>query len=250
MSNPSRWSILFAAGLLALGAACTSSTPKAKPSPTPTSTAPVAELTAKQIMERALEAARTRGSFRIVSTLKFQGKTATFVNDVAAKRGKQDITIGVQHAEIRILKSVAYLRANRAALLNFLGFPASIADKMTDRWVRFEATDTGYADIAESVTLDSALNDIALSAPLAKTAARTVAGRRAIGITGKAIDDGSGTLYVALSADHLPIQETNKSKDGTGVITFSFWGETVSVSAPPKPIAFSSIAGSSGGTPA
>jgi len=183
----------------------------------------------------------------MVSVTKHGKQTATFVQDVGRTQGTQDITIGAQHVSIRVIAGVAYVRANRLALLNFLGFPASIADRLHDRWVSFTSTDPGYTDISAAVTLDSAITEIAITGAVAKTPVTTVLGQSVFGLTGTAGGGGTETLYVRASGTPLLVQQRAVNKGDTQVVTFSRWGERVLVAKPSGAIAFSSIEGSSGG---
>src|ERR1051325_7442952 len=89
-----------------ISSACTSDTPTVVPTPSPT--ASLADRTAKQVMQIALDAARAQSSFRIVSKGKTRGGALTFVNDVTSRRGKQGISgPGGQHAQIIVLEEVA-----------------------------------------------------------------------------------------------------------------------------------------------
>jgi len=215
-------------------------------SPTP-STSASSTATAFQIQQQVVDGIRTAGSFHMVSVTKHGKQTATFVQDVGRTQGTQDITIGAQHVSIRVIAGVAYVRANRLALLNFLGFPASIADRLHDRWVSFTSTDPGYTDISAAVTLDSAITEIAITGAVAKTPVTTVLGQSVFGLTGTAGGGGTETLYVRASGTPLLVQQRAVNKGDTQVVTFSRWGERVLVAKPSGAIAFSSIVGSSGG---
>jgi len=235
-------------GLLML-IACTSKKPSVVGSPVPT-TSTSASATAFQIQQQVLDAIRTAGSFHL-STVSYHGKqSATFIQDVGETQGMQNITIGAEQTSIRVIAKVAYVRANRLALLKFFGFPASIADRLHDRWVSFTAADRPYAEIASSVTLESALTEFAITGAITKTPVTTVLGQSVFGLTGTANGGGSETLYVRASGAQLPVQERVTDKGDTLVVTFSKWGERVLVAKPKDSISFSSVVGSSAGTSA
>ncbi len=233
-------------GLLVVGA-CTSKKASVVASQVP-STSPSGSASAFQIQQQVVEAIRAAGSFHLVSVSKHGKQTATFIQDVGLTQGTQDITIGAEHVSIRVISRVAYVRANRLALLNFIGFPASIANRLHDRWVSFTPTDPGYSDIAASVTLESAITSIAITGAVTKTPETTVLGQQVFGLTGAANGGGTETLYVRASGTPLPVQVRAVSKGDTQVVTFTKWGERVLVARPAGAIAISSVTGSSGGT--
>lgn len=236
------------AGLLVF-AGCTAKKhqPRAQPSP---STSATAEVDAFHLQQQALDAVRSKGSFHMHAESTHQGQTAIFVQDVGTTQGRQLITIGTQRAEIRMIGTALYLLANRAALTQFMGFPAALATRLQDRWVSFAPADAPYGDIAASLTLDSALTEIAMSGAVTKTAAATVDGVQVVGLTGTANGGGTETLYVRATGDPLPVSEKVVNQGDTLTTTFSAWGEKVVVARPSSSLSFASVAGGSGGTQA
>jgi len=234
---------LIAAAMIVM-AACTSH----HPATTGATTAPQASSSSNgsDLMLNVVVAVRRAGSFHLRATSTQNGTTAVFVQEVGSRQGIQNITIGKQHATIVVINAVAYLRANKLALLQFMGFPAAIADRLHDRWISFTPTDAPYTDIAASVTLDSALNEIAIDGPVTKTAETTVLGRRVVGLTGNGFMNGKETLYVPATGTPFPVQEILSISGGSEAIVFSHWGETVRVAKPTSVIAFSSVVRSSG----
>lgn len=235
-------------GLLMAGA-CTSKKGNPVASSVPaTSSSPAA--TAFQLEQTVLAAIRDAGSFHLVSVSKHGKQTATFIQDVGSTQGTQDITIGAQHTVIRVVRGVAYVRANRPALINFLGFPARVADRLHDRWVSFTPADAPFSDIAAAVTLDSAITDFALTGAITKTSTTTILGQTVFGLTGKGSGGETETVYVRANGPPLPVQTRGTFKTDTQVVTFSRWGERVTVAVPRNAIAFASVVGSSGGSSA
>jgi hypothetical protein len=240
---------LASIGLVALFvlAGCTSKKTSVIASQVP-STSPSGSATAFQLQEQVVEAIRTAGSFHLVSVSKHGTQTATFVQDVGLTQGTQDITIGAEHVSIRVIQGVAYVLANRLALLKFLGFPTALADRLHDRWVSFTTGDPGYSDVSAAVTLDSALTEITITGAVTKTPETTILGQRVFGLTGTPNGGGTETPYVRVTGPLLPVQERAVAKGDTQVVTFTKWGERVLVAKPKGAIAFSSVVGSSGGT--
>jgi len=198
-------------------------------------------------MQSVVVAIRKAGSFHLRATSTHDGQTALFVQDVGRTQGIQQITIGRQRVTIIVINGVAYQRANRLALTQFMGFPADIANRLQNRWVSFVPTDQPYTDIAASVTLDSALNEIALTGAVMVSKATTVLGRSVIGLSGTSRLNGAETLYIPTSGTPLPVQEVLTLNGDKETITFSRWGESVAVTKPTGVIAFSSVVRSSGG---
>src|SRR5438445_9097898 len=86
--------------------ACTSKKPSVVASPVPLTSAS-GSASPFQIQQQVVEAIRTAGSFHLSSVSKHGTQTATFVQDVGLTQGTQEITIGPEHASIRVIGSVA-----------------------------------------------------------------------------------------------------------------------------------------------
>ncbi|MGZ4119352.1 MAG: hypothetical protein ACXVQS_01705 [Actinomycetota bacterium] len=247
--RPRRALLLLALAALLACVACPSKkqTPRAQASP---STSVAADADAFQFQQQVLDAIRAKGSFHLHAIASQQGQSAIFDQDVGTTQGTQRITIGAQRAEIRMIGTRLYLFANRAALAQFMGFPAQLATRLQDRWVSFAPTDAPYKDIAASLTLDSAMTEIAMSGTLAKTSETTIDGVRVVGLTGTANGGGAETLYVHATGDPLPVSERVSDQGNSVTTTFSAWGEPVNVATPKGSVSYLSVAGSSGGTQA
>ena len=105
--------VLAAAASLML--ACSgSSKPKASGSKTPL--VKLADKSAADILAAATATTTAKGSVHIVITSKQGNETGTIVNDTGPTGGRQVITLGSQHTEIRLVNNVAYVYANESAI--------------------------------------------------------------------------------------------------------------------------------------
>ena len=211
-------------------AACSSSTPQTHPTPAPTK---LADKTAEDILDAATAAMTAKGSVHIVTTASGgKNRLIQIVNDTGPDSGRQVITGAGMRVEIRLVASIAYLRANQVGLANFIGFPLSQARLLADKWLTFTSGENGYNDLVESLDMPSLIADVRLTGALTKTAVTTIEGRAVIGIKGKGRLGGADMLHVATEGDPLPVEETNTDKGEVDTSLFSRWGETVKVTAP------------------
>jgi hypothetical protein len=221
--------VLAAAASLML--ACSgSSKPKGSGSKTPT--VKLIDKSAADILAAATAATTAKGSVHIVITSKQGNRTGTIVNDTGAASGRQVITLGSQHIEIRLVDNIAYVYANEAALKDFFQFPAALAKKYANKWLSFSSTDRGFDEISDTLDMPTLVNTLTLTGALTKTGVTTVNGTEVIGIRGTDKQGGAATLYIATTGEPLPVQlvSTNEGETDTGV--FSKWGEAVDVKAP------------------
>jgi len=142
-------------------------------------------------------------------------------------------------------------------LQTWLGFSDSNATTYAGQWVAFQANESGYQQVADGVTLSSALAQATPSAPLRLTMTSTREGRRVVGLIGglpstvaNANITGTEVLYVSDQAPYLPVEFQYLVTPKHDVLaystsgTFSNWGEDVVVTAPSSYVPISSISSS------
>jgi hypothetical protein len=166
--------------------------------------------------------------------------------DVASDRGKQTISEGSQgDAVLLVLPDIAYMKGDAAFLENSLGLSISNASQYAQKWISFVPSDTAYnyQQIVSGDTLGSALSESVPSGRLRLTSERTVDGQNVVGLSGGLADTlsqggakGSEVLYVSDVAPYLPVElvesGTYEGHSGSSTLTFSSWGEPISVTAP------------------
>jgi len=150
---------------------------------------------------------------------------------------------------------VAYLQGDANYLQNSLGLTASGASTYAGRWIAFRSSDNGYEQVAGGDTLSTALTATPTGS-LTMTKATMVDGKSVVGISGGLPADatqggitGSEVLYVSDTLPYLPVRLVahvhQGTQSGTSLVTFSYWGEGVSVTAPSNSSPVSSISSAS-----
>jgi hypothetical protein len=209
---------------------------------------PLAGQPAGQIMAEALRAVRAAGSVHVVAHTTSGSKAVTFTDDISATAGRELITTyGGGRATFLLIAGVGYLRGNAAALENYYGFPASVADQVNGRWISFRHGDQGYQQLTSQLRFPFFLEEISLEAPLARHGSSLVADQPAVGVHGT-VSAASGappgsmaTLYVASTGRPLPLSIIDDIPGTRSHATFSNWGETVQLAPPANSIPGSSL---------
>jgi hypothetical protein len=228
----------------------------------PSSTAPAA----RQLLRTALASATRAGSFHYVATSSSTGPnggTQQTVGDAGPTSGRQVITAGQQHFTVLVIGTSLYFTGNASALTANLGLSSASAAAHAQQWIELAPTDAPYATVYAAVTAPSALADNITIAPDQELAQSTVAGQSvrtitgaitAIRIAGQVIKPkGTAFLAVRTGSPHLPVRYTQSGTENgqssTASVSFSRWGESVSLSAPPHPLSYSSLGVGSGAQP-
>jgi hypothetical protein len=207
---------------------------------------------AAQLLHAALADATARGSVHQTVTEISGGKTLTFSDDVAATEGRQQITIsGGARAGVLVFAGVAYISGNQTALVDYFGFPASVARQLGDRWMSIPSSSSDYSTLAAAATLASALTEITPVGPLTETAPTQMDGESVVGISGRAPSlygqPGTLTTYVTRSSRPLPVQVTASLKAnghtpaGHTTSSLTDWGEHLVLRPPPNAIPASKL---------
>lgn len=233
--------------------ACTSSsrtaapattTPSSVPAATTATGRPVSPGRAATLVREADTNARARGWAHIAITVSQSGKTVVFSQDSGLSGGRQTVTIGAEHATVRLINDVAYVNADASALHDHFGWSSSSAS-FAGKWISIRPTDRQYVAVTAGVRLGDALKQDMIGPPLVTSAPTVLDGRRVIAIRGTAHSAGgtpvSGTLYVAVFGTVLPVAFELNAATITDRSVFSRWGTAATVTVPPNPIALSSI---------
>jgi len=224
-----------------------------------TSISPVA----RRLARSALAATIQRGSFHYVSEFTSQGQTQRTVGDAGPSSGKQVITIGTDTFTVLVIGTACYFQGNERQIVEQLGLPIAVAAAHSGQWISLAPGDAPYASVYVAVTTRSALDTNVVFAPHQQLGPSTRAGYPVLGITGPMTNEtvegqtqraqGTADLYVTTSRPHLPVLYTENGKiDKVAsklAMTFSKWGEAVSVSAPSGAVSYASLETGAGTTP-
>lgn len=193
----------------------------------------------------------SQSSVHYVETGSAKGLRQSTVGDVATDRGMQQITVHLGgetgHFTVLLVKQTVYLRGDRAALHDYLGFPSTAARKYAGRWISVPRTSAAYGTLAADMTLASVVADHMPSSHLTVVQGK-VGGKSVIGLRGVTTVGGTSTtstLYVRSASNALPLEATDvSSKQGfSDRVVFSRWSEPVTVTAPAHAIPLSKVAG-------
>lgn len=213
----------------------------------PAATAPSSG-SAAAVAAAALAALKAGRAVHIAISTTLSNGSVSYSDDATADGGRQYITLSTGgDVTVLYVGGVGYVQGNEQGLAGFMDVPLPRAQSLAGQWIAVhpgqELGGSSYADIVAGITLSSVASEIALAAPLALTAPATVAGQRAIVVQGRvpASQQPPASARVTLdvaAAGSRPLRETVVASGGyKSTTTFSDWGESVPLSAPPHPVA-------------
>jgi hypothetical protein len=189
------------------------------------------------------------------------------VGDAGPSSGRQVITVGSDTFTVLVVGTACYFQGDARQMVENLGVPTSVATAHAGQWISLKAGDLPYQSVYVAVTTRSALSSNIAFAPHQEVGTSTRGGIRVVGISGSMTNQtvngqlelarGKAMLYVTTSRPHLPVEYTENGKTGTTVtnlaasklvMTFSKWGEAVSVTAPKEAVSYASLGVGSGGS--
>jgi hypothetical protein len=214
-----------------------------------------------QVLAASKTAAASESSLHYVSTTKTPADSVTITGDVSKTEGEQTIVANVNgqmcHVTVMLVGGSAYFEGDEPGLATFMGLPQSIAVKYTNQWISLNSSDSAFSAITAALTTSSALLQTPISKPLSLRGTSEKSGRRVVAIAGFASGIPSGStkkvtipvrLYVQAKGRSLPVLYTanrtvEKQKEAASV-SFSGWGEPISVTAPSGAVPIGSLGAS------
>jgi len=282
MTTARRWTFIGAAALVLAGAtgaivgpALAGSAPKAHAPKAHASKAHASKSrstksrsnapSAAVLLAGSLKSADRQRSVHFVATSTLSTRSIVIVANAGVTSGTQTITVRVNKKVGRVTGrytgGTVYFQGNTVGLESYLGMPSSIAPTYAGRWIAFTSSDQGYSQIAGSMTLATAVDQVSVSPPITSGGRAKVNGASVELIRGTTTtlsskgQHGAAVADVATGGAHLPVRYQGTGKQGkqsaSGQVVFSRWGLKVSPRAPSSSVPASSITvpqSGSGGT--
>lgn len=214
----------------------------------------VADLPAKEILQKSLDAASAASSVTVKGAITENGQKIAL--DMTLGKDASEGTISAQGVSIQLkfVSGKAYLKASGDDFAKLIGNGQSeaagkaIAALIGDKWLAVP-TDAASSDEAGNLGAFSQLGqkDSLLEGILKPDGTVTVKGTDTINGTPVVLLDsseGDGTLAIATMGEPYPVQikGTGSSGDGSGQIDFTNWNAPVSVTAPTDVVDLSALA--------
>jgi hypothetical protein len=232
-------------------------------------TSPPAIQTPTEANSDLYAAAMASGSFHYVvvssGTDAGHAVTSTQNGDNSRTEGVQYNTDGPSNSEVIVINSMAYMRANLAMMENAFGYSSSEAAPYVGRWIAFAPTDSPYSSIAAGVTTGSTWGNSSVSpsdllphTPVSVSNVSTFNGVSVQSVqyslhgtnqAAHATYSGSEAILFSAAKPHLPANLTeqlsltanHQPSHEVLKVTFSRWGEPVTVTAPTDSIPYSTL---------
>ena len=166
--------------------------------------------------------------------------------DAGATSGSESVNVHngkqTEHVSAEVVGKTGYVKGNQTALENILGLTSAQARKYANQWLSFPTSNSNLSQLAAGLLRSQVATELGFNGPFTFASDATVNGQSAIGIKGSApTNNGSSVpeiLYVPATGRPLPIEEVTNPGTKThpstshGTVTFSNWGEHVSVQPP------------------
>jgi hypothetical protein len=202
-------------------------------------TAGASTLSASSLMSLALKNAVKAGWVHEVEHASAPGHSFSMDNDIGTSAGRQIIDSNGAHAEVIVLHKVAYIYGDKKAVADYFQLSTTDPAKYANKWLSISSTTTGYATISDAVTLTSDFADVTIPGKVTRGPAVMLDGRKVISIHGAVAATSTtaaikATLYVTTSTPRLPVELHLTTKTETVTTSWTRWGHTVKLKAPPK----------------
>ena len=201
--------------------------------------------TAQSEYQAAIKAASNQ-TVHFASDVTQGNVTLKISGDAGTTSGSQSLTVDngkqSEHMDTEVVGKTGYINGNSTALHNIIGLTTAQARKYAGKWLSFPMSNATFAQLAAGLVRSQVASELAISGPFTFVHDATVNGQHAVGIRGNvSTSNGSSVaeiLYVPSTGKPLPIEEDTdpgaKTSSSTihGTVSFTNWGEHVSVQAP------------------
>jgi hypothetical protein len=199
------------------------------------------------VLSAALAALMAGGTAQVaISTITPQG-SLTSSGEATASGGWQVVKSGTgERVVIMLISGAGYVAGNISGLRGFLDVPGGVARSHAGQWIAVrpgqQVGEHSYGDIIGGITLPAVASEVTPTGPLTLTAPTVVAGQPAIGVQGSAPAGqhfppaARATLYVAINGARPLLYEVSGATGYQDQVTFSNWGGSVQLAAPPHAI--------------
>ena len=161
------------------------------------------------------------------------------VADVGTSSASESLAQGKATASIRVTPKAAYFSGNNAGLTTLIGLSPSAAKKAGPHWVSMKKGTSEYKTFFTEETMGSVpATVLPASGTSVKFSTSESGGRPVKVLTWQATASGSNnhlseTLIMSAAVAPLPVTEVTRVGGDRETVSFSGWGETVSVPGPP-----------------
>ncbi len=206
------------------------------------------------LIRSATAAAGHAGSMHFLEVTTVAQSVATLSGDLSGADEQETLVQKTGILQVRLVSGVVYVNAGGLAsvLESLFGLNTFDAESLDRRWVSVSSGDAPYAKLVKSLSIAAQLAEFTPVEPgLANHGTVEVQGHTAYAVTGTPIKTtsggapGSATLYVGVDPPHLPlggsVALTRGSRHETRLVSFSRWGEPVTITAPTGSVPLSSI---------
>jgi hypothetical protein len=190
---------------------------------------PIETQSLTSIVKTTVAAARHAGSAHIIGTITEPGLTVHESIDMSPKGGTEEVFMGRDRAQVVVVGGYAYVRANYGVLTRLMGFPAFVAARYQNQWLKTSVSSqsnfgfTGPGIITQVLSLQ---NPTPYGGKLV-TGANVLIQGTLPGSRDRA------NLFISRKSPFYPeLVAFADAHQGSVVLEFSNWGERVKVAPP------------------
>jgi len=193
-------------------------------------------------MKAVVANVKAEQSVHYAETLTTSGKRLVNTTDATRVGGRQTIVLteaGKSNTVvIELIAGGLYVKGDSVILIDYMGFPKSTADQLSDKWFTIPKNNPDYAQVGQGLTLSSVAAELSMNQSVSTRPSVRIAGVKVNVLKGTSVKTSLNpsvpeTLYVTTTATPLPVRVIQSFGGTAGTVVFSHWNETVKLVAPP-----------------
>lgn len=192
-------------------------------------------------MKAVIADADAEHSVRVTTTARESGMTIVQTTDAGRSAGRQSVTLsgsGTSNTVVaELIAGALYVKGDAAILTSYLGLSQADANELAGQWFGIPKSSGLYAEVAQGLTISSALAEVTMTSSVTTSSAVTLAGERVDVLKGTSVKSSlepsfKESLYLSIATKPLPVEVTQSVKGSQGTIVFSHWNEKIALVAP------------------
>ena len=208
---------------------------------------------AASLLTTTQTAVQKAGSVSFVDVTTIGKRSETLTGKVGSVQAEEILTVAKSPLlQVRLIGTTVYIETSASSVLqSALGLTATQAAGAVNEWIELLPTDSPTASIAQSLTINAALNIYyPKSSSAVELPEKTIAGFTVIPLTSNSNPNKTTTETTTLfiqKSNNLPAAASLLAVSGKTTekkeAVFKSWGQPVTVTAPANPVLFSTLKG-------
>lgn len=193
---------------------------------------PLASMSAKQIMTKAISDLRSQPSFRLTGLVNTNGGINVNLLYAHGTSCKGTLTVGSKGGlELLVIGKTAWIRPNAKFWQSYAGSSASaLVARLNGKYLKAPAHNANVSSLTEICSVKALTSSLIAAKHVTKGSKTTIDGQQAVALVNAA---KKATLYVSDTSDPQVLRVQSTKSGNSGKVDFTDYGTSAAITPPP-----------------